>query len=179
MVTAAEERSRLGEGARLGFRELPGPGSPGAGSLPRILKGLSWHHPSHLQVCHHLLHLGPADVQEAFDQVPVNEPRSRLRLALGVKRSPGATTVKEPDPYGVTPAPDQGQTQQPRFQGYPKARFLLKPPKTDPSPPPDVLPPSPADVRSHQWPSTLPRAWPQAPGEARKDIRSARSCPRS
>lgn len=45
----------------------------------------SSYHPSHLQVCHHLLHLGPADVQEAFNQVTINEARSWFCLALCVK----------------------------------------------------------------------------------------------
>lgn len=45
----------------------------------------SLYHPSHLQVCHHLLHLGPADVQEAFNQVAINEARSWFCLALRVK----------------------------------------------------------------------------------------------
>lgn len=60
---------------------------------------------AHLQVCHHFLHLGPADIQETLNQVSIYESRGRFRFPFGVERSPGAA-VKEPNPQGITPALD-------------------------------------------------------------------------
>ena len=51
--------------------------------------------PPHLQSVDHLLHLGAAQVQEALDQVPVDEARGLLRFALCVERPPGDTESRE------------------------------------------------------------------------------------
>lgn len=48
------------------------------------------HGSRYLQSADDLLHLGPAQVQEALDQVPVDEARGLLRLTLRVERPPGA-----------------------------------------------------------------------------------------
>lgn len=47
------------------------------------------HRTAHLQVCHNLLHLGPADIQETLNQVSVDEAGGRFCLSLSMKGSPG------------------------------------------------------------------------------------------
>lgn len=67
--------------------EFSGPSVPCSGlcdGRPR-----AGHRAAHLKVCHHLLHLGPADVQETLNQVPVDEAGGRFCLPLRVKGPPG------------------------------------------------------------------------------------------
>lgn len=72
--------------------EFSGPSVPG---LQRTcVAAQAGHRTAHLKVCHDLLHLGPADVQETLDQVPVDEAGGRFCLPLRVKGPPGGG-VKE------------------------------------------------------------------------------------
>lgn len=70
------------------------PGAPKLSSTPGPTVD-SGHRPrakhctAHLQVCHNLLHLGPADVQETLNQVSIDEARGWFCLSFSMKRSPG------------------------------------------------------------------------------------------
>lgn len=50
---------------------------------------------AYLQSTDDLLHLGSAEIQEALDQIPVDESRGLLGLALRVEGSPGAVESRK------------------------------------------------------------------------------------
>lgn len=50
---------------------------------------------SYLQSAHDLLHLGSAQIQEALDQIPVDESRGLFCLTLCVEGPPGATESRK------------------------------------------------------------------------------------
>lgn len=50
---------------------------------------------SYLQSADNFLHLCPAEIQEAFNEVPVNESRGLLRLSLRVEGPPGAAQSRK------------------------------------------------------------------------------------